>query len=72
MSALYESVRAIAGAAWDAGIFWKQVGLYRSAAQLGITETAARSSLSTAAKHGHTFFETLVMLAEYHPGCPHE
>jgi transposase len=32
---------------------------------------AIRSYLSTAAKHGRTFFDTLVALAEGDPGCPH-
>ena len=31
---------------------------------------AIRSSLSTAAKHGHAFFDTLVMLAEDQPWTP--
>ena len=31
---------------------------------------AIRSYLSTAAKHGQNFFDTLVMLAEGQPGCP--
>lgn len=31
---------------------------------------AIRSYLSTAAKHGHNFFDTLVMLAEGRPGYP--
>ena len=31
---------------------------------------AIRSYLSTAAKHGRNFFDTLVMLAEGDPGCP--
>jgi hypothetical protein len=29
-----------------------------------------RSYLSTAAKHGRNFFDTLVMLARADPGCP--
>jgi hypothetical protein len=31
---------------------------------------AIRSYLSTAAKHGHAFFDTLVMLAEDEPWTP--